>query len=89
VRREFGPLNARRLPAYHRLDVRVTRAFEVRGSRLELFADLFNAYDRANVRGYAYNLHRDGSRWTTTRDVGEELLPILPTVGFRWVFSGS
>lgn len=88
IRRDFGPLNAGRLPAYHRLDLRATRNIQVGQGRLEIFLDLFNAYNRENVRSYRYSLvdpEGDGS-YTTRRDSGDTLLPIMPTVGFRWVF---
>lgn len=86
VQRRFGPLNRERLPAYHRLDVRATRSFGVRGGRLEFFLDVFNVYDRVNLRGFAYNLRRSGGSWTSRRVPGEELLPRMPTLGVRWVF---
>ncbi len=86
VRREFGPLNAQRLPPYHRLDVRVTRGFVVRRSRLEVFLDVFNAYNRTNLRGYEWTLRKRGDLYSVRRETGEEQLPILPTLGFRWVF---
>jgi outer membrane cobalamin receptor len=88
VRREFGPLNAENLPAYQRLDVRVTRGFDLRRGRLEVFLDVFNVLDRLNVRGFTYNLQLlpDGTTLSATRGKGEEMLPILPTLGFRMTF---
>ncbi|NJD20013.1 MAG: hypothetical protein FIA95_12130 [Gemmatimonadetes bacterium] len=88
VRREFGPLNAENLPAYQRLDLRVTRGFDTTHGRLEVFLDVFNAFNRVNVRGFAYNLQLlpDGTTLRATRVRGEEMLPILPTLGFRMTF---
>lgn len=87
VRRGFGALNAERLPPYHRLDVRATRRFRVGGGELELYLDVFNLYNRENLRGYFYSLNGDpAGHYTTERSDGEEMMPILPTVGFRWVF---
>ncbi len=88
IRRGFGPPNAGRLPPYHRLDLRVTRNIEVGRSRLEIFLDVFNAYNRENIRSYRYSLlDPDGDGlYTTRRGPGEELLPIMPTLGLRWVF---
>jgi len=85
--RGFGPYNAERLPAYHRLDVRITRAFDLRRSRLEVFLDVFNLYNRTNLRGYEWSLRpvRAG-QYTAFRSSGEEQLPIMPTLGLRWVF---
>jgi outer membrane receptor protein involved in Fe transport len=87
VRREFGPLNAVRLPDYARVDLRISRFFELGRSRLEIFLDIFNLTNEGNIRGYEYFLDYP---WpypsSTLRGPGEELLPILPTLGFRWVF---
>lgn len=88
VRRAYGPLNALRLPAYHRLDVRFTRAFVFRRSNLEIYLDLFNAYNRKNLRGFRYNLWRNDAlgRFTLERADGDPLIPLLPNLGFRWTF---
>jgi hypothetical protein len=87
LRRGFGELNADRLPAYHRLDLRVTRAFTFERSRLELFLDVFNVYDRTNLRGWQWSLRSNGDgSYRAVKDTGEEQLPIMPTIGFRWVF---
>jgi hypothetical protein len=87
VRRYFGPINGIRLPAYRRLDLRVTRKIEMERSRLELFLDIFNVFDVSNLMSYEYTPNYgypfEGS---TLRSSGDELLPILPTVGFRWAF---
>ncbi|MEQ9400675.1 MAG: TonB-dependent receptor [Longimicrobiales bacterium] len=87
VRRGFGTLNAGRLPAYHRLDLRVTRRFQMDRSLLEVYLDVFNAYNRTNLRGWEWRLrdHGDGT-FGAQRDPGEEQLPLMPTLGVRWVF---
>ena len=87
TRRTYGPLNRDRLPPYHRLDIRATRTFDFRRSHLETYLDIFNVYDRPNMQGYEYQLGQSPSgSFLTARSPGEQLLPILPTVGFRWVF---
>lgn len=86
--RDFGPLNGERLPAYHRLDVRATHAFPIRGGTLEVYLDAFNLYDRRN-RGsqrYAGTFLEDGRVATVPTDGGEELLPFLPMFGLRYQF---
>lgn len=85
-RRGFGPYNANRLPSYHRLDVRITRDFDFDRSRLQLFLDVFNAYNRTNLRGYQWWLRGSNGSYSAQRSTGEEQLPILPTIGFRWIF---
>ncbi len=52
VNRVYGPRNQERLLPYHRLDFRASRDWNVHGTRLSAFVDLFNAYDRRNERGY-------------------------------------
>ena len=85
-RDEFGALNSERLPAYHRLDLRVTRRFAVRRGTLDVYLDLFNAYNQQNLRSYDYMaMVIEGEvKWVRVPD--EELLPILPSIGFRWEF---
>jgi hypothetical protein len=84
--REFGPVRELRLPAYHRLDLRVTRAFQVRGNPLTAFVDLFNAYDRTNLAGYEFGgTFVDGMVLMERRN-GQTLLPFLPTFGLRYEF---
>ena len=63
-----------RLPTYHRLDVSVTRRFELGGrSALEAQAGAQNAYDRSNIFYYDVN---------TLRRVDQT--PLLPYVSLRF-----
>jgi hypothetical protein len=85
--REFGQLNDIRLPSYHRLDFRVTRSFPVGRGVLQAYVDLFNLYGRTNLRSYGFgaSLYDDG-RLVNSRYNGDELLPFLPSIGFRYEF---
>ncbi len=85
-REEFGSLNSERLPAYHRLDLRVTRRFALRRGILDFYLDLFNAYDQQNLRSFQYSARVIGQEVKWVRDPDEELLPFLPSIGFRWEF---
>jgi outer membrane receptor protein involved in Fe transport len=85
-KQEFGPMNSDRLPAYHRLDLRATRRFELRRGVLDVYVDLFNAYNQVNLRSWDYNLRWIDNRSMFVREPDEELLPILPSIGFRWEF---
>jgi hypothetical protein len=85
-REEFGPLNSDRLPAYHRLDLRVTRSFTTRRGRLDIYLDFFNAYDQENLRSYQYGTELIGSQVKWVRYPDETLLPFLPSIGLRWEF---
>lgn len=84
--RTFGPLRAERLPAYHRMDMRVTRALTLRGNPLQVYLDVFNLYDRTNLASYGYEGWFANGRMIMTRVDGQTLLPRLPTIGFRYVF---
>ena len=86
LRRDLGPYNALRLPAYHRMDFRVTRNFSVGRGVLQAYLDIFNVYNRTNLRGYGYGVRVNNGVVTVQQHSGEELLPILPSLGFRWEF---
>jgi outer membrane cobalamin receptor len=84
--REFGEPYAARLPAYHRLDLRVTRNFDLRRGRLAIFLDVFNLYDRDNPQAYNYNVRYSRDNGLEVRRHLEPLLPRLPTFGASWEF---
>jgi TonB dependent receptor-like, beta-barrel/TonB-dependent Receptor Plug Domain/Carboxypeptidase regulatory-like domain len=84
--RLFGPIRGIRVPAYHRLDLRLSRSFKVRGNTLDAFVDLFNVYDHLNLASYDYLGSYDQGRLSVRRGTGQELLPFLPTFGVRYVF---
>lgn len=88
LRRGFGPLNRSTLPDYQRFDLRVTRGFDLTRGRLELFLDIFNLLNRKNYRSYEWilGINQETGAVRARREPGEEMLPILPTLGFRWVF---
>lgn len=83
---DFGPLNSERLPAYHRLDLRATRHFELRKGVLDVYVDLFNAYNQQNLRSYDYGLRYLDHKNMYVRLPDHEMLPFLPSIGFRWEF---
>lgn len=85
-RAEFGALNSARFPAYHRLDLRVNRRFLLNRGTLDVYVDLFNAYNQENLRSYGYQLGNIQDRLRYVRYGDETLLPFLPSVGFRWEF---
>lgn len=79
----FGPLNSRRLPAYHRLDLRVSRRWTLRTGRLTFYADVQNLYDRENPAGFDVELDEEA---------GEVVLEpegwpgIFPSLGVTYEF---
>ena len=82
----LGPLNAERLPDFHRLDLRLSREQALPRGVLTVFVDLLNAYDRANLRGFGLQvvdqlgsppeLVRERRLWTGR----------LASIGLRWEF---
>jgi hypothetical protein len=68
----WGDKNSARLPSYHRLDLSVTKQFQIDGARLTCGASVINVYDRKNI--FYFN-----------RDTGKEvyMLRILPTVSLK------
>jgi hypothetical protein len=84
--KQYRSLRAQRLPAYHRLDFRLTRTISFRGGTLQAYLDLMNLYNRANLRSWDYSASYEGGLLTVQRLNGQELLPLLPTLGLKWEF---
>lgn len=79
----LGALRSARLAPFHRLDLRLSRAWIGRRSRLELFFDLQNAYDRANPSGFDYEILVEERRLLATP---EHWPGILGSAGIRIEF---
>ncbi len=73
-----GGKNAERLPAYHRLDLGVTRRFESDRFFYELNVSAFNAYGHNNVWYRKFDLSDSA---VVETDV--TTLPFTPSIGFR------
>ena len=82
-----GPLNAGRLPDYHRLDLRITRIFYTSNGRISTFFEIRNLYNRQNIREYKYEYvgYQNGQHVAKRTGV-ETLLPMLPSFGISWEF---
>ncbi len=86
VRASYGAMNSDRLAMYHRLDLRVSHERQLGTGSLAMYVDLFNVYDRANPRGLGYTVADwNAARAEVTRRRMSQL-PLLPTLGVRWVF---
>lgn len=85
VRRTLSPVNAHRLPAYSRMDARISRHFHFSGSRLSVFLDMFNALGRRNAEAYDYTLRFIDNRLFVDESISP-MLGRLPTFGARWEF---
>jgi hypothetical protein len=85
VQRVIGAPYATRLPAYHRLDVRVTRRWTLPWGEVRAFLDVFNAYDRVNLLGYSTTPVVQGSQVDVRREP-KDLLPFVPSAGVEVTF---
>jgi len=75
----YGEKNSERLPAYHRLDLRVSKVFRFNSWELGLFLELLNTYNRKNLLDYNYN-----ADYTEKNPINQ--LPILPYLGITAAF---
>ena len=79
----LGALNSARLPAYHRLDLRLSRSVPVTWGSLAMHVDLLNVYNRANVRSIdLYFEPAEGVYYRTTAYQS----PFLPVVSLSAEF---
>lgn len=79
-----GLYNAR-LPAYHRLDLRVSRRFRWGNKTGEIYLDLNNAYNHENLIGYTPSVQVQKGGVVVSREA-ETQFPILPNLGFSLEF---
>jgi len=79
----FGPLNAKRLPEYHRLDLRLSRQWKLSRGELTFFLDLQNVYDRQNVSGFEIVVEEDQE--IILQSV-EAWPGAFPSLGLSWKF---
>jgi hypothetical protein len=77
----FGELNSRRLPTYHRLDLRLSRLFAVRRGCLTAFLDVQNFYDHKNAAGFDVAVDQETGALARSR---ESWPGIFPSIGVAW-----
>ena len=75
----YAETNSDRLPAYHRLDLRISKIFQFSGWKLGAFLELLNTYNRKNLLDYRYS-----DDYKTRDDINQ--LPILPYFGITAEF---
>lgn len=75
----LGKLNSERLPSYHRMDLRASRDWQLRSSRLTFFVDLQNVYNRRNVGGFDLRVDDDAIVADPERWPG-----FFPSLGITW-----
>lgn len=81
----LGEPLAARLPAYHRLDLRVTRTWRGLRSTVRAFVDVFNVYSAKNSFRYDTIVEGPASDLRQVR-LPKKSMPILPSVGVQWEF---
>ena len=86
VKPQYGSMNSGRLALYHRLDLRVSNERALGIGKLSIYLDIFNVYDRDNPRGLGYTVSDWNAARADVRKRSMSQLPMLPTLGARWVF---
>jgi len=73
-----------RYPAFHRLDLRVSRDFNTSKGRITAFLEIMNLYNRGNVRMYSYILRCDEPGDCRLEKRAEHSFGLLPSIGITW-----
>lgn len=79
----LGPLYSERLPAYHRLDLRATRRWQLTAGELSFYVDIQNVYDRQNLAGFDIEIDDEDGLLVKEE---EPWAGILPSVGVSFRF---
>ena len=87
----YGDINSERLPPYHRLDVKISKAFRFNSWEMSLFLELLNAYNRRNLLTYSYSDDYDEDEREVIYYDGDEReeiyqFPIIPYLGITTEF---
>ena len=75
----YAETNSARLPPYHRLDVKISKAFRFNSWEMSLFLELLNAYNRKNLLDFSYN-----DDYTERDEIYQ--FPIIPYLGITAEF---
>jgi outer membrane receptor for monomeric catechols len=75
----YGKVNSDRLPLFHQLDLRVDKRWIYQQWILNLYLDIQNVYNHANVENYDYNFNYRKSN-------PQQGLPILTILGVKAEF---
>ena len=73
---QYGASHSSRLPLFNALDLRVDKRWIYQGWILNVYLDIQNVYNKANVEDYDYNFNYRKSS-------PQQGLPILPILGIR------
>jgi len=81
----YSTRNAQRLPAFHSLDIRVSKQFDWRDYKFQIYLQVLNLYNRQNVHEYSL-VKKETNGKTIYERQEENFLPILPTLGLNVKF---
>lgn len=77
-----GNYHSSRIPAYHRLDLRIMKTFLFSKFRLESFLEIKNVYNQKNILLYDYNIDQSGE----FQKIAYYTLPFIPSLEFCFHF---
>ncbi|HEY4186079.1 MAG TPA: TonB-dependent receptor [Polyangia bacterium] len=72
----YGAVNSARSNAFHRLDVRIEKTWQIKTGRLAFYLDVQNAYNHQSDEGRVYN-------YNFTQSGTIPGLPVIPSLGLR------
>ena len=79
----YGKINSERASAYHRLDLRAERPFQFSRFEGSYYFDIINAYARRNGGAVDYEPIANSDEYELEEEEG---LPLIPSVGVKFVF---
>ena len=80
------PRNSLDYAAFHTLDVRASRRFQLPNSELTAFVEISNVYNRENACCTEYSISINGTGESELVTEPEHWLPLVPSVGVLWKF---
>ncbi|MBC8070582.1 MAG: TonB-dependent receptor, partial [Deltaproteobacteria bacterium] len=75
----FGAQNSIRIPDFVQLDLRAAKRFDIRKTKLEIFVEVLNVWNRRNAEELVY-----APDYTKRGTISG--FPVLPNVGLQWDF---
>ena len=88
IQAHYGPISAlgsRRLPWYHRSDVRVTHDIATARGGVSFFLDVFNVFDSVNPRYVTFSYSLENGILSVRRNPAEQI-GRMPSLGITWTF---
>jgi len=83
---QYAEPRSARYPGFHKLDLRASRYFDIGRSRMTVFLEVVNLYNRDNPRVYFYDVVGNGRGGINVIRGQDSWLPRLPSIGLSWDF---